>query len=125
MADLGCCLAPGLESIFSCGDSLFGLGQSHFWDRPEFFIVCRIYIRREQAISPSAVKQRGRAATELVTVIFPPPSPSTHFPLMSPWVLINHGSFSPNCSAETMSEPKRKSEGIGWGYGRRLRCWPF
>ena len=35
----------------------------------------------------------------LVTVIFSPPSPSTHFPLMSPLVLINDGSLSPNCFA--------------------------
>lgn len=54
-------------------------------------------------------EKRGRA--ELVTVIFPPSSPSTHFPFISPCVLINDGSFSPNWFARGRLADKKCPRG--------------
>ena len=89
----------------SSGDSLFSLGQCHFWNSSKLCIFGGIYIRRGKRNQPSTSSKEG-SSTELVTEIVLPSSPSTHFPLISPWVLINDGSFSPNYFAKTKSGSK-------------------
>jgi hypothetical protein len=57
--DLGRRLAPGLESISSGVDGLFGLSQGHLWNRSELCAISGIYNGQAERVSRALCIRRG------------------------------------------------------------------